>query len=1033
MASHNHHVSHSCQPPPLGLDGAMPWPGPIYRQSATCPQSPAQPTHTRKAASVKSSGSSISRGRKNIAASVKEFFHGLRPSNCPEQGFTLRHHERDHGHPTIDEILTGERNTSTAMQPRTTNAQRFTTPRRKSVDSDPGQAEIRHHDPSTSDTIVSEAWNIPVVLPRRDSNISGKSRVKATPTPVRKITSRWDTKSDDGPKATHHRGDNQISSLDGTWANMGERRMKSGNVPTFSMPSRKPVPTQTGSYLPTSSQAPHVSTADSHNVMSSAVPGYNRARSLFLEKQEARRQRRILREAGDYLGVTGANPYTGMLDNITPRTSIDMTEFRRGSPQPSPKGSSRGEEKRRGTGKRTGPRQPSKLRKESEQWSSAASPNLSPIVQSQSPSNKSVEPAQTGESATTSHTSNSFLGMETMAVMVPSGGSLASATSFPSNTKSLRLRFHPLIPQRLGPGPMDTGSVPGPTRIKKSFSRIPVPDRCPVSRRMLPGTPMAPVPNSAEVIYPHLDLTNLNPARQWANMLIEDLSGLERSIRDSTREAKAWASSITQDISGLGQALHLPQPQSACTPIITITGCESSPRRQLPSAIKEIWPKRPEAKAPQTARKTSGKKAVKTVQKTLESVTESSSHQTSSLSASAVPKNGSSTPLDSPPSMQPSTSPKLTRPDLRHHHSWTASLTADRVAEMVAEDLARASQDELPKTASVTISSTQETMRTKDEAKTSRRVSTPRPQEQTGWEMRKTMRKEAEIQDPTNGKRRSPLTSTHTRRPSLAKSNSWSSKNQNSADIKTLTQAMVQGAARAAFTQHPANQRTGSEGIPASASGSDSASTTGQATTGDMNAGEATGAAENAMAVELGTSPMTSLLEQRNKRHKRHKLKDSAGHGGDDNDGRSRSQDPKSKVSEPQTCQGDGAAASDDLYRLFPGLALPVRSMVAAGSGGQPFEVPVGVRIVVSVVVTFVAQFVCAYWAFVRPVFHLDSPLHERYARGQATLGDVVVYVFALMFVFFAGAAVVWVIRGTVLVCRLVRAMIGGLAMLAGL
>lgn len=180
MASHNHHVSHSCQPPPLGLDGAMPWPGPIYRQPATCPQSPAQPTHTRKAASVKSSGSSISRGRKNIAASVKEFFHGLRPSNCPEQGFTLRHHEHDHGHPTIDEILTGKRDTSTAMQPRTTNAQRFTTPRRKSVDSDSGQAEVRHHDPSTPDTIVSEAWNIPVVIPRRDSNINGKSMVKGT-------------------------------------------------------------------------------------------------------------------------------------------------------------------------------------------------------------------------------------------------------------------------------------------------------------------------------------------------------------------------------------------------------------------------------------------------------------------------------------------------------------------------------------------------------------------------------------------------------------------------------------------------------------------------------------------------------------------------------------------------------------------------------------------------------------------------------------------------------------------------------------
>lgn len=306
--------------------------------------------------------------------------------------------------------------------------------------------------------------------------------------------------------------------------------------------------------------------------------------------------------------------------------------------------------------------------------------------------------------------------------------------------------------------------------------------------------------------------------------------------------------------------------------------------------------------------------------------------------------------------------------------------------------------------------------------KTSRRVSTPRPQKQPGREMRKTMRKEAEIQDVTNGKRLSPLRSTYTRRPSLAKSKSWSA-HQGPADIKAFTQAMAQGAARAAFVQHAADQRAGPEGIPA----------TGRTITGDTKVGvESTAAAKSAMEAELGTGPVTSLAEQMNKRHK---LKDSAGHGSGDIDGRSRSQEAMSEqASEPQTCQGDGAAASDDLYRLFPGLALPVRYlMVAAGSGGQGFEVPVGVRIVVSVVATFVAQFVCAYWAFVRPVFHLDSPLHKRYARGQATLGDVVVYIFALMFVFFAGAAVVWMIRGTVLVCRLARAIIGGLAMLAGL
>lgn len=212
MASHHNHPSHSCQPPPLGLTGVSPWPGPIYRQTPACPPTAPQiwpPTSipceenrevngrrvsdpkpgitttskpyplapTRKAASVKSVGSSSSR-RKNIAASFRGFFHSLRPSNCPEQGFTLRHHGYDHGRQTIDEVLTGQRRTASVMRPRTTNVQRFTRPRQKSEGSD--EPEVRHHTPSTPDTIVSEAWNIPVKLPRRASSGTGKSKVKGT-------------------------------------------------------------------------------------------------------------------------------------------------------------------------------------------------------------------------------------------------------------------------------------------------------------------------------------------------------------------------------------------------------------------------------------------------------------------------------------------------------------------------------------------------------------------------------------------------------------------------------------------------------------------------------------------------------------------------------------------------------------------------------------------------------------------------------------------------------------------------------------
>ncbi|KAK4130013.1 hypothetical protein BT67DRAFT_248475 [Trichocladium antarcticum] len=44
-------------------------------------------------------------------------------------------------------------------------------------------------------------------------------------------------------------------------------------------------------------------------------------RDLFLAKRELRRQRRSLKKSGDFLGVTGVNPYTGELDVITPPTS----------------------------------------------------------------------------------------------------------------------------------------------------------------------------------------------------------------------------------------------------------------------------------------------------------------------------------------------------------------------------------------------------------------------------------------------------------------------------------------------------------------------------------------------------------------------------------------------------------------------------------------------------------------------------------------------------------------------------------------
>ena len=50
------------------------------------------------------------------------------------------------------------------------------------------------------------------------------------------------------------------------------------------------------------------------------------ARRVIEAKKEARRQRRSLKESGDYLGVQGINPETGLLDVITPSNSDNSAE-----------------------------------------------------------------------------------------------------------------------------------------------------------------------------------------------------------------------------------------------------------------------------------------------------------------------------------------------------------------------------------------------------------------------------------------------------------------------------------------------------------------------------------------------------------------------------------------------------------------------------------------------------------------------------------------------------------------------------------
>lgn len=48
---------------------------------------------------------------------------------------------------------------------------------------------------------------------------------------------------------------------------------------------------------------------------------------LYLERRERRRQRRCLKESGDYLGVQGINPTTGEMDIVTPSNSTASSPF----------------------------------------------------------------------------------------------------------------------------------------------------------------------------------------------------------------------------------------------------------------------------------------------------------------------------------------------------------------------------------------------------------------------------------------------------------------------------------------------------------------------------------------------------------------------------------------------------------------------------------------------------------------------------------------------------------------------------------
>jgi hypothetical protein len=154
----------------------------------------------------------------------------------------------------------------------------------------------------------------------------------------------------------------------------------------------------------------HLGSRPSSNITTRDI--HARARQLFESRREARRLRQSLKESGDFLGVQGVNPETGMMDVLTPTTSSDSTKLDHLSPQL--QGLSRMMKDAKDAYKEAKRQHKSELtkaihkreqerlqrlekekktirneqrqvhwRKEVGQWSSVAEPNLSPIAQSQ--------------------------------------------------------------------------------------------------------------------------------------------------------------------------------------------------------------------------------------------------------------------------------------------------------------------------------------------------------------------------------------------------------------------------------------------------------------------------------------------------------------------------------------------------------------------------------------------------------------------------------------------------------------------------
>ncbi|KAK3390536.1 hypothetical protein B0H63DRAFT_538855 [Podospora didyma] len=712
-------------------------------------------------------------GRKAISTSVTSFFSKLRPSKRPERGGTTRaKYVDDHLESSEDEHVPANNNPLPVLG--------VVSQRRQST----GSLDNQQHD---SDTIPTGSWNTPLTLPRRTQSIGGNRFLSRKPVPVSAAAAARPTAASANGKAPRV----GASAPDERWA---IPMFEGGNGSQAPRLRRKAV-----------MAAPPMQSAIARSTSKGAST--NRARELFFAKQEARRQRRNLKESGDFLGVTGVNPYTREMDVLTPTTSSDdamrspansyLAELAHKAKEAQEVYKrakrdillQRDQERREKVEKQKETIRQSQQRVhwrcEEGQWSSVAEPKLSPIAQSQ---NSVV--SQDSDSTTVHRSPDSFLGVlaatedrravdqEPLTLCleeqqcnidgVKKSGDLAPRTSSLSKTKTIRLRIAPVIPRRLGPTQEDTSPTeeepsdtePDKLIVKKTSQQ-------PARYRFTPSSNLPRIPSGRvlELSTQKLELENQDPAKSWASTLIQDLDELERSIETNMQETglgtershglvKTDQSAYIRTTTTIGYARSPSQPHSnhGCDEMLGMF--DDGP---LMVVSTEQMLRRPDPASPQ--------------------------------SSGAVFSNICLDLLASPSHGHQSAWPSAASPDLQ-----AATATTGRVVEIVSSDdstMTRATLPIPPEPVNATTSSGQqhETLTEKSE-----RLSQPLSPGDQHKDMRKSMRKNKdEASHPPSA---SSLTCTSTCRSILPRSTSLP------IGEPELSHAIAQGAARTAFVHH---------------------------------------------------------------------------------------------------------------------------------------------------------------------------------------------------------------------------------------